>query len=77
MHVDISQLLNRIKNSSYHTVEVDLPEGFELSGPVPFDIEINNGTAAFKVLAVDEDTATERVYEYLNELDQGQSNDEI
>lgn len=77
MQLDINQLLNRIKNSSYHMVEVDLPEGFKLSGRVPFGIKINNGIAIFKVLAVDEDAATERVYEYLNELDQSQPRDEI
>lgn len=71
MKVDVCALLNSIKQSQWYEIEVDLPSDFTLSGTVPYAIWVHSdGRARISVLAPDEDTATERVYEWLNTLDE-------
>lgn len=71
MTVDVRSLLERIKRSEWYEVEVDLPPEFRLRGTVPYAIWTHSdGRARISVLAPDEDTATERVYEWLNSQDE-------
>ncbi len=71
MTISVMRLLDDIKRSKFWEVEVDLPEHFQLRGTIPFHVWIHSdGRAKFSVLATDPDSATERVYEWLNSLDE-------
>lgn len=71
MTVNVLALLERIKRSQWYEVEVDLPGDVQLNGAVPYSVWVHaDGRARVSVLAPDEDSATERVYEWLNSLDE-------
>jgi hypothetical protein len=63
--IDISQVIDRMKNLRLFTVEVELPEGFELYGVMPFDVSIKQNKGWFKVYAVTLEEATEKVNEFI------------
>ena len=44
---------------------------FKFKGNIPFEVLINDGIARFKVLASNELEAHNRVFDYLNSLDEG------
>lgn len=69
MNIDILALLDSIKHSEWYEVEVDLPDDVRLTGTLPYSIWVHSdGRAKISVLAPDEDSATERVYAWLNSL---------
>ena len=65
MSVDVKQLLDEIKQSTYFYVVMDMAEPIQFKGKVPFDIWIENNTATFKVLAQSYDEAEHKVMNYL------------
>jgi hypothetical protein len=60
-----NNLIFRAKNISEFTVVTQLPEGFQFTGRVPFDIDIYDNTLEAKVWAMDFDEAVEILNEYL------------
>lgn len=68
MKSDINKLLNKIKNSQYYNVTLDLYQPIPFNGVVPFDIKIKGDIATFKVLAEDYQQAERKVYDFLKEL---------
>ena len=68
MRSDINKLLNKIKNSQYYNVTLDLYQPIPFNGVVPFDIKIKGDIATFKVLAEDYEQAERKVYDFLKEL---------
>lgn len=66
MSQTINQVMNRIKNLREFTITVDIPEGIRLSGVVPFDTSISENKGTFKVYALTEEEATQKVSEFLN-----------
>ena len=65
---EINNLINKIKNSQYYNVTLDLYQPIPFNGVVPFDIKIKGDIATFKVLAEDYDQAEQKVFDYLKEL---------
>ena len=65
MSVDVKQLLDEIKQSTYFYVVIDMSEPIQFRGKVPFDIWIDNNTATFKVLAQTYEEAEQKVMIYL------------
>ena len=68
MRSDINKLLNKIKNSQYYNVTLDLYQPIPFNGVVPFDIKIKGDIATFRVLAEDHEQAERKVFSYLKEL---------
>jgi hypothetical protein len=68
MRSEVNNLINKIKNSQYFNVTLDLYQPIPFNGVVPFDIKIKGDIATFKVLAEDYDQAERKVYDYLKEL---------
>jgi len=68
MKSEINNLINKIKNSQYFNVTLDLYQPIPFNGVVPFDIKIKGDIATFKVLAENYDQAEQKVFEYLKEL---------
>ena len=68
MKSEINNLINKIKNSQYYNVTLDLYQPIPFNGVVPFDIKIKGDIATFKVLAEDYDQAEQKVFDYLKEL---------
>ena len=64
---DYNTIINRIMNLQEFEVKrlLDGPLGFT-GGPIPFDIRANHDCAWFKVLAVSEKEAEQKVDEWLN-----------
>ena len=65
---DISNIIERMKNLRQFTVEVDLPDGLELHGVMPFDISIKKNKGWFKVYALNMEEATEKVNEFVKSM---------
>jgi len=68
MKSEINNLINKIKNSQYFNVTLDLYQPIPFNGVVPFDIKIKGDIATFKVLAEDYNQAEQKVFDYLKEL---------
>lgn len=66
---EVIDLLNRIKNSKFYEIDISLEAPFKLRNNVPFEVLINDGTAKFRVLASSELEAHNKVFDYLNSLD--------
>jgi hypothetical protein len=63
--ITVEDLMQRVKSLQEFTVETDLPEDFQMSGKIPYDIKITGNTAFVKVYAADLQEAQNKVYEYL------------
>lgn len=57
-------VMNRIKNLTEYEIQVEVPESFSFDGTVPYDMNITNGTAWVKVVAVSLEEAKMKVNEY-------------
>ena len=68
MSIDVTKILNRIKNLEYHIVTLELYEPIAFNGVVPFDINIKGDVATFKVLAEDYVQAEQMVMNFLRGL---------
>jgi hypothetical protein len=62
----IGTILNRIKNLRQFDVEVDLPDEFELSGIIPYDVSIKKNKGIFKVYASTLEEAQKKINEYVS-----------
>lgn len=62
----IEQVIDRLKNLKEFTIAVDVPEGIRFGGVVPFDATISKNKGTFKVFALTEDEARQKVNEFLN-----------
>jgi len=47
----VTKLLERIKNLRQFEVEVEVPEGFNFNGIIPYDVTINKNKGIFKIYA--------------------------
>jgi hypothetical protein len=66
--IDINAVINRMKNLRQFTVEVDLPEDFQLHGIMPFDIKIRKNKGWFKVYALTLEEAQQKVDEFIKQV---------
>lgn len=66
---EVINILDKIKNSKFYEIDVSLEAPFKMRGNVPFEVLINDGTAKFRVLASSELEAHNKVFDYLNSLD--------
>jgi len=66
----INQVIHRMKNMREYIVNVDIPEGFQLNGVMPFDANINGSKGRFKIYAVSKEEAEQRINEYLEKQQQ-------
>lgn len=66
---EVLDILNRIKNSKFYEIDISLEAPFKIRDNVPFEVLINDGTAKFRVLASSELEAHNKVFDYLNSID--------
>ena len=66
---EIPKLLHRIKNSQMFWVELPIDLKIKYLKHIPFTIAIGPGILLASVLAYDQDEAYEKVYDYLNSVD--------
>jgi hypothetical protein len=64
MNDEFDKIMQRIKNLGEYEVEYILPEDFNFSGVVPFDMSICSGVAHVKVIAVSLEEAMKKVENY-------------
>ena len=64
MGKEFDKVMNRIKNLTEYEVQVTIPEDFEFSGVVPFDMSISGGYAFVKVIAESLEEARFKANEY-------------
>jgi hypothetical protein len=62
----IDQVMNRLKNLKEFKIEVDVPDGLTFGGIIPFDATISKNKGTFKVFALTEEEARQKVTEFLN-----------
>jgi hypothetical protein len=65
----IKEIMNRIKELSYHDVTIALSAPLKFNGVIPFDTKINGDLATFTVLAETYDEAECKVWDYIRSLD--------
>lgn len=63
--MDVTALINNIRDSQYFEVMIELEEPLHFNGVVPFDVSIIDNTATFKVLASTQEDAENKVYHWL------------
>lgn len=63
----IDIIMNRLKNLNEFEVTKDIPEGFSFNGTVPFDVKIKGSIGTFKVLAVDNTEAEQKITKYIKD----------
>lgn len=61
----INEILNRIKNLREFIINVDIPNGLQLNGVVPYDVSINGNKGRFKIYASSKEEAEQKINEYL------------
>jgi len=61
----MKEVLDRIKNMQYFTVEVELEGPVEFDGVVPYDMTIMDNIATVTVLADSKEDAYNKAFEYL------------
>ena len=64
MNKEFDHIMDRIKNLREFEVQYTVPETFNFSGPVPFDMSISAGIAYVKVIAVTLEEAMKKVENY-------------
>ncbi len=60
----IRQVLDRIKGLKQFVVRVPVPEDFQFTGAVPFDLEIVGGVAMVTVWALTQEEAQQRAEQF-------------
>ncbi len=58
-------IMKRVKSLQMFTIERELPEDFQFTGKVPYDMKISEGIAYIQVYAVDLAEANQRIDEFL------------
>lgn len=61
----IGPILKELKKLREFNVDVDVPEGFQISGVIPFDASISGNKGTFKVLATSFEEAEKRIQDYI------------
>lgn len=64
----VETVIHRMKNIRLFTVEVDLPDNFELHGIMPFDVKIKKNKGWFKIYALSQEEAQQKVDEFVSNL---------
>jgi len=59
-------ILEKIKQLREFTVDVDIPEGFDFSGVMPFNATISGNKGTFKVLATSFEEAEKNIQNYIS-----------
>lgn len=62
----INEIVHRMKNLREYTINVDIPEGFQLNGIIPYDINITGNKGRFKIYALSKEEAEQKIQEYLD-----------
>ena len=65
----VIDILNKIKNSKFYEIDISMEAPFKIKDNVPFEVLINDGIAKFRVLASSELEAHNKVFDYLNSID--------
>jgi hypothetical protein len=66
---EVKQIIDNIKNSNYFWVDLPMTIPIKYLKQIPFPIAIGNNDLLAYVLALNEDGAYEKVYDYLNSVD--------
>ena len=64
----INDIIHRMKNLKEFIISVDLPDGLQLNGVMPYDVNIQGNRGRFKVYALTKEEAQDRITEYLGNL---------
>lgn len=65
---NVENVIYRMKNIRQFIVTVDLPDEFQINGVMPFDVKIRKNKGWFKVYALTQEEAQEKVNEFINKL---------
>lgn len=66
----INDIVYRMKNLKEFTINVDVPEGLQLHGVVPYDLSISGNKGKFKIYALSKEEAEQKIQEYLDRQQQ-------
>jgi hypothetical protein len=66
---EVKQTIDNIKNSNYFWVDLPMTVPIKYLKQIPFPIAIGNNDLLAYVLALNENQAYEKVYDYLNSVD--------
>jgi hypothetical protein len=66
---EVKQIIDNIKNSNYFWVDLPITIPIKYLKQIPFPIAIGNNDLLAYVLALNENQAYEKVYDYLNSVD--------
>ena len=66
---EVKQIIDNIKNSNYFWVDLPMTIPIKYLKQIPFPIAIGNNEILAYVLALNENQAYEKVYDYLNSVD--------
>jgi len=66
---EVKKTIDNIKNSSYFCVNLPMTIPIKYLKRIPFPISINDDELLAYVLALNENEAYEKVYSYLNSID--------
>ena len=66
---EVKQIIDNIKNSNYFWVDLPVTIPIKYLKQIPFPIAIGNNDLLAYVLALNENQAYEKVYDYLNSVD--------
>tara|TARA_R110000868_G_scaffold29691_1_gene110438 strand:+ start:78 stop:314 length:237 start_codon:yes stop_codon:yes gene_type:complete len=66
---EVKQIIDNIKNSNYFWVDLPMTIPIKYLKQTPFPIAIGNNEILAYVLALNENQAYEKVYDYLNSVD--------
>jgi hypothetical protein len=66
---EVKQTIDIIKNSNYFWVDLPIGISVKYLKRIPFPIAIGNNELLAYVLAINENEAYEKVYDYLNSVD--------
>ena len=66
---EVKQIIDNIKNSNYFWVDLPMTIPINYLKQIPFPIAIGNNELLAYVLALNENEAYEKAYDYLNSVD--------
>jgi len=66
---EVKQIIDNIKNSNYFWVDLPMTIPIKYLKQIPFPIAIGNNDILAYVLALNENEAYDKVYNYLNNVD--------
>lgn len=66
---EVKQIIDNIKNSNYFWVDLPMTIPIKYLKQTPFPIAIGNNEILAYVLALNENEAYEKMYDYLNSVD--------